>query len=245
MYTKIFLINLTILLRISFSISWNSNHCAWGALNTTSPINPSDCLGDQSNQISNCCFLKLLLMGNKEYKICLNIPKYLVDSATDEELAKSLQNDIINVFEITELICRSSIPVIPDTRNEITHNSCGYDKVKFNPPKEINDCTYDVDPSFSSRCCYVESTLNKENKNITSCMAISKVREFDQDTWNTVFKSMGMTLLKMDCNSYPKVENDKLPTPQTTLLKNNGYNLKTFNFIYNLLIIICIFIFIT
>jgi hypothetical protein len=236
MFTKLLIVNLF----LSFSISWNSNTCAWGSLEKNAPQNPTDCLADQTSEISNCCFVKLTLMANKEYKICFGIPKYLVASASDEDISKSLQNDIVNVFTITELICRSQIQVIPDKKNILTHNTCGYDKVKFDPPKEVDDCVHDEDPSFSMRCCYMESTLDKDGSKIKACSSISKVRDFDFDTWKVVYKSMGSTLTRMECN--PSV-NEKTPIPTTILLKNDSsYLISNIKFSFLLYLYIYLFI---
>ena len=222
MIKKVLLLNLL----ISFTISWNSNSCAWGAIGKEQPQNKTACLGDQTSMTSNCCYMKLKIMNQQIFQLCYSLPKYIINAGTDEELAKGLQNDIGSLFKIMELNCRSENPIEPDKRNIMSPNTCAYDTLKYNPPKEINDCVKDIDPANSSKCCYTESKWGEVTSK--SCGVFSKIRDLDFATWKTVYKSMGGELTKMECNAEVK---EVVPEPQT-LLKNNGhYLLSSFNMV--------------
>lgn len=225
-----------LLILISLSYQWNQNTCAWGAMGKNQPEKATDCLGDQTNPTAHCCYLKLQIMGQTIFKLCYSLPKYIVNSGTDEELTKGLQNDIGNLFKIMELNCRSDNPVEKDTRNERSLNTCAYDNLKYEKPKEIEDCVKDKDPSNSSKCCYIETTWDGVKSK--SCNTFSKIRDLDFPTWQTVYKSMGGELNKMEC----KVP-DKTPEPQFTLKKSGGYLIFNFRNFYNLIGFVLMWIF--
>ena len=223
---------LIISLLISFTISWNMNACAWGKVGNLQPNGANDCLGDQTSLIQDCCYMKLRVMGQQIFKLCYALPKYIVNAGTDEELTKGLQNDIGSLFTILELSCKPESPIEPDPKNVATANSCAYDTIKYDTPKEINDCVSDKDPANSSKCCYVETSWNGQK--VKSCNTFSKIRDLEFDTWQGVYKQMGGELEKMECRAV-----DQTPVPLN--LKKSNQNYLTYSFHILIVIILILF----
>ena len=182
------------------TLSWNSNTCAWGAIGNNQPKNATECLGDQTNVVADCCYMKIKFPGvgdDKTFSLCSQLPKYLTNSATDEEHKQAAQKDAGTYYTVLEYTCRSSTPVKPDTRNVISPNTCAYDNLKFVAPNSKTDCTKDKDPSNFNKCCYVKSKWSgKENR---SCSSMSKLTNLDDDAMKNVFKQMGGELEEIEC----------------------------------------------
>jgi hypothetical protein len=217
-------------LLVSFTISWNTNTCAWAVIGNKQPNSTLDCLGDQTFSAQNCCYMKLKIYGQTIFNMCYLLPKYIVNTGTKEELTKALQNDIGGLFEIMDLTCKTDPPTIPDKRNIIFGNTCAFDTLKYNEPKEINDCVKDIDPANSSKCCYLESTWN--GVLLKSCNNYSKISDYDINSLKDEFNNMGGKLNKYECKAL-----DETPVPTDS--KNNDKNYLTYS-LYVILVIVLI-----
>jgi len=187
---KILIINIL----CAYTLSWNANSCAWGVVGSNQPKNATECLGDQTNQVADCCYLKFQMADNSTFSACDILPKYITQSQTNEQLTIGAQNSIGVSVKVLEYTCKSSVKIEADKRNVQTSNSCAYSNVKFVAPNSESDCK-DIDTSGLNKCCYIKSKwYGVETR---SCSRFSK--SDTEEAMKIVYKSMGGELEDMEC----------------------------------------------
>ena len=181
---------------ISSIFSRNSNTCAWGSLGANQPSSATDCLSDQSDPNTNCCYMNVTFRDGSTKRSCYQIPNYEFSANTDLQIKTRVQLLAGNFLTVQDFACRNSSPVKADTRNIKTINTCAYDNLNIKAPTKKEDCTQDIDNSGYYKCCYVKSTWAKESTK--ACVNLLSYNVTDSDVKDT-YKKMGGELESIEC----------------------------------------------
>ena len=202
-YLKYLAIFLFAGLVITSTDTFNPNTCAWGSLGASEPTKPEDCLSDQSDPSSTCCFMEytnMLPTSGTVKRSCSKQISALVANA-DAAFNGASASLIIDGLKLQTFTCKTNSTVTPNANNYSTPNTCAWQSLKEKQPSSEDDCYNDKSVSGYS-CCYMEySIAGNSNKLCTrqSTKAYSASAETVKNTMKSVMGNIGANVVNFNC----------------------------------------------